>query len=140
MKDRSLAAPIIDSTPSRVRRSFSMNRLSSFASLHPYFKVHPGKLDAIKAMLPKFAAKTTTEKAMLFYEFSWNGDELFCREAYENAKGLLAHLENVGVLLAEAMKMADLTRIEGHGPAAQLEKLKKPLTHLKPAWFALAGV
>ena len=107
-----------------------MNR--RFVSLHPYFKVHPVKLDAIKAMLPKFAAKTATEKAILFYEFSWNGDELFCREAYENAEGLLAHLDNVGVLLTEAMKMADLTRIEVHGPAAELEKLKKPLTHSSP--------
>ena len=74
---------------------------------------------------------------MLFYEFSWNGDELFCREAYENAEGLLAHLENVGALLAEAMKMADLTRLEVHGPAAELEKLKKPLAHLNPVLFAL---
>jgi len=74
---------------------------------------------------------------MLFYKFSWNDDELFCREAYENAEGLLAHLDNVGALLAEAMKMADLTRLEVHGPAAELEKLKKPLAHLNPAWFAL---
>ncbi len=48
-----------------------------FVSLHPYFRVHPGKRDAIKAMLPRFVAKTATEKEMLFYEFSWNGDELF---------------------------------------------------------------
>jgi len=74
---------------------------------------------------------------MLFYEFSWNGDELFCREAYENAEGLLAHLDNVGALLTEAMKIADLTCIEVHGPAAELEKLKKPLAHLNPAWFVL---
>src|SRR6266403_2613169 len=78
-------------------------------------------------MLPKFRAKTASEKKMLSYEFSWNGDELFCREAYENAEGLPAHLENVGGLLAEVMKMADLTRIEVHGPAAELENLKKPL-------------
>jgi len=50
---------------------------------------------------------------------------------------LLAHLDNVGALLAEAMKMADLTRIEVHGPAAELKKLKKPLAHLNPVWFAL---
>jgi len=83
-------------------------------------------LDAIKAMLPRFVAKTATEKEILFYKFSWHGDELFCREAYQNAEGLLAHLENVGALLTEAMKMADLTRIEVHGPAAELQKLKKP--------------
>ena len=74
---------------------------------------------------------------MVFYEFSMNGDELFCREAYENAEGLLAHIENVGTLLAEVMKIADLTRIEVHGPAPELERLKKPLAHLNPAWFAL---
>jgi quinol monooxygenase YgiN len=108
-----------------------------FVSLHPYFEVHPGKRDTIEAMLPRFVAKTATEKEMLFYEFSWNGDELFCREAYENAEGLLSHLDNVGALMAEAMKMADLTRVEVHGPAAELEKLKKPLAHLNPVFFAL---
>lgn len=110
---------------------------SGFVSLHPYFKIHPGKMDVVEAMLPQFAEKTTTEKAMVFYEFSMNGDELFCREAYENAEGLLAHIENVGTLLAEVMKIADLTRIEVHGPAPELERLKKPLAHLNPAWFAL---
>ena len=110
---------------------------SHFVSLHPYFRIHDGKIDAIKAMLPQFAEKTATEKACLFYEFSMNGDELFCREAYENAEGLLAHLDNVGALLAEAMKIADLTRIEVHGPAAELEKLKKPLADLKPVWFVV---
>jgi len=33
---------------------------------------------------------------------------------------------------------ADLTRVEVHGPATELEKLKKPLAHLNPAWFAIA--
>lgn len=62
---------------------------------------------------------------------------MFCREAYESAEGLLAHLDNVGALLAEMLKMADLTRVEVHGPAAELEKLKAPLAHLNPKWFTL---
>ena len=110
---------------------------SNFVSLHPYFKVHPGKLDAIKAMLPQFVEKTGSEKGCLFYEFSTNGDVLFCREAYENSEGLLAHIDNIGGLLAEVMKMADLTRFEVHGPAAELEKLKNPLADLKPVFFTL---
>ena len=114
-----------------------MSALSNFVSFHPYFRIHSGKIDPIKAMLPRFVEKTATEKGNLFYEFSMNGDEVFCREAYENAEGLLAHLENVDALLAEAMKIADLTRIEVHGPASELEKLKKPLAHLKPAFFTL---
>jgi len=33
------------------------------------------------------------------------------------------------------LKIADLNRLEVHGPVAELEKLRTPLAHLKPAWF-----
>ena len=114
-----------------------MNRLSGFVSLHPYFKVPPDKLELLKGILPEFIAKTRNETQNLFYEFTINGDEVFCREGYVNADALLAHLENVSAMLAAAMKMADLIRIEVHGPAAELEKLKGPLAHLNPSWFTL---
>jgi len=81
--------------------------------------------------------KTATEKENLFYEFTVNGDEMFCREGYTDADGVLAHLDNVGALLAEMLTMADLTRVEVHGPTEELEKLKKPLAHLNPEWFTV---
>lgn len=112
-----------------------MNPLSNFVSLHPYFKAHPGKLEAIKASFPAFIEKTAGEEKNLFYGFTINGDEIFCREGYADAEGLLAHLDHVGAMLAEALKMADLTRVEVHGPAGELEKLRKPLAHLNPVWF-----
>jgi len=110
---------------------------SNFVSLHPYFKVHPGKVETVKAFFPQFIEKTATEKGCLFYGFTSNGEEIFCREAYEDAEALVAHVENIGALLAEMLKSADLTRLEIHGPAAELEKLKKPLAHLSPKWFTL---
>ena len=110
---------------------------NNFVSFHPYFKVHPGKIEAFKAALPAFMEKTGNEKKNLFYGFSINGDEVFCREGYVDAEGVLAHLDNVGALLAEALKISDLSRVEIHGPAAELEKLKGPLAHLKPAWFSV---
>jgi quinol monooxygenase YgiN len=116
-----------------------MKRLSNLVTLHPYFKVHPGKLEAFKAGFPAFVEKTAKEEKNVFYEFTVNGDEVFCREGYADAEGLLAHLENVGALLAEALKIADLIRLEVHGPAAELDKLKEPLAHLKPDWFVLEG-
>lgn len=116
-----------------------MSALANFVSVHPYLKVHPGKLENFKAALPAFIEKTATEKKNLFYGFSINGDEIFCREGYTDAEGVIAHLDNVGALLAEALTMADLTRFEVHGPAAELEKLKAPLAHLNPAWFAIEG-
>lgn len=116
-----------------------MGVAEKFVSLHPYFKVHPGKLEAVKAKFPLFIEKTAAEKGNLFYEFSINGDEIFCREGYETADAVLAHLENVGLLLAEMLTMADLTRVEVHGPTGELDKLREPLAHLKPAWFAVAA-
>jgi quinol monooxygenase YgiN len=112
-----------------------MSALSNFVSLHPYFKVHPGKLEAVKAWFPRFVEKTATEEKVIFYEFTVNGDEIFCREGYADAEGVLTHLDNVGALLAERLTMGDLTRIELHGPATELEK---SLAHLNPAWFATA--
>jgi quinol monooxygenase YgiN len=120
-----------------VVQSRRMKPLSNFVTLHPYFKVHPGKLEAFKAGFPAFEEKTATEEKNLFYEFTVNGDEVFCREGYSDAEGLLVHLENVGALLAEALKIGDLIRLEVHGPAAELEKLRGPMAHLKPAWFVI---
>lgn len=114
-----------------------MSRISNFVSLHPYFKVHPGQLEKFKAALPAFVAKTASEPGNLFYDFTVYGDEVLCREGYVNAEALLTHLESVDSLLQEALKIADLARLEVHGPAAELEKLKQPLAQLKPAWFTL---
>ena len=35
-----------------------MKPLANFVSLHPYFKVHPGKLEAFTAAFPGFVAET----------------------------------------------------------------------------------
>ena len=108
---------------------------ANFVTLHPYFKAHTGKLEAFKGGLAAFRERTATEEKNLFYDFTINGDEVFCREGYDGAEALLAHLENVGPLLGEALKLADLIRLEVHGPAAELEKLREPLAHLNPQWF-----
>jgi len=104
-------------------------------SIHPYFKVHPGKLEAARALLPKFVEKTNSEPNCIFYQFTINGDVVFCREAYAHAEGALAHLQNVGDILAEMLKVSDLIRLELHGPEQELEKLRGPLADLKPEWF-----
>ena len=108
---------------------------ANFVSLHPYFKVQAGKLEKFKALLPAFSKKTESEQKNLFYDFSVRGDEVFCREGYADAEGLLTHLSNVAKLLEQALTMAEISRLEVHGPAEQLDRLKEPLAHLKPVWF-----
>ncbi len=106
-------------------------------TIQPHFKAHPGKTEEFRALTRAFVAKTTPETLNLFYDFTSNGDEFFCREGYVGAEGALAHLQNVGALVDEALKIADLTRLEIHGPAEELEKLKGPLAAMSPAWFVL---
>ena len=112
-----------------------MSQPANLVSIHPYFKVHPGKMEEFKAALLIFVEKVAAEKKNLCYDFTINGDIIFCREAYMGAEGVLEHFDNVGALLPSLMKMADVVRMEVHGPADELEKLKGPLAALKPEWF-----
>ena len=107
----------------------------SIVSLHPYFKIHPGKLEEFAALLPQFVEKTATEEHCLQYGFTINGDVAFCRESYVGAEAVLHHLENVGEPLAQALKISDLFRVELHGSAEELAKLKEPLAEIDPDWF-----
>ena len=108
----------------------------------PHFKVHDGKLADFKAMCGQFIELTAMEPKCLYYGFSFDGDQAHCREGYEDATGLLAHLDNVGALLQEALKIADLTRLEVHGPEAELAQLREPLAPLEPQFFTalMAGL
>ncbi|MEN9674528.1 MAG: hypothetical protein RIS76_424 [Verrucomicrobiota bacterium] len=108
---------------------------NALVSIHPYFKVHPGKLDAARALLPQFVAKTSTEPGCRYYEFTVNDDVVFCREGYTSAADALAHLENVGDLLQQMLGVSELIRLELHGPAAELDLLRGPLGPFNPAWF-----
>ena len=104
-------------------------------TIAPYFNVMSGKLETFKALCEKIVEKTKSESKCLHYGFCFDGDLAHCREGYEDAEGLLAHLENVGPLIAEALKISDLTRMEVHGPEEELAKLREPLADLKPQFF-----
>ena len=103
----------------------------------PYFKVQSGKLETFKALCEQFVEKTNKEPKCLYYGFSFDGDQAHCREGYEDAEGALSHLESVGSLLEDALKISDLTRLEIHGPEEELAKLRGPLAELKPQFFTL---
>ena len=105
--------------------------------LVPYFRVAPGKLPEFKALVARFVERTRSEPKCLYYAFSFDGDTAHCREGYEDAAGILAHLENVGPILQEALQISQVLRVEVHGPAAEVEKLREPLAGLKPQFFVL---
>ena len=106
-------------------------------SIVPYFKVTSGKLDTFKKLCERFVARAREEPKCLYYGFCFDGEQAHCREGYEDADGVLAHLQNVGALLEEAFKIAELTRLEIHGPEEELAKLRGPLANLNPRFFLL---
>ncbi len=110
---------------------------TNLVTIHPYFKIHPGKEALADGVLQKFVTTTTGEPDCLFYEFTVCGEEIFCREGYAGAAGVLHHLENVGAALAEMLTVSDLSRLEFHGPAAEIEQLREPLGHLNAAFFVV---
>jgi len=112
-----------------------MSKLSNAVSLHPYFEIHEGNLEQFIALMPEFLKKTSNEDGCIYYDFFRNGQTAYCREAYQGAEGLLAHLENVGDLVAQFLELSDLKRIEVHGPAEEIEKLREPMAALNPEFF-----
>lgn len=114
-----------------------MSKQDTCCSIAPYFKVPAENLSRFKDLCAKFIETTGQEAKCLYYGFAFDGDQVHCREGYADADGLLAHLANVGALLQEALQLAAITRLEIHGPADELDKLRGPLAELKPQFFTL---
>jgi quinol monooxygenase YgiN len=121
----------------QLEKEESMATQDKCCTIVPHFKVHADKLDQFKAVCQKFVKKAETEKGCLYYGYSFDGNDAHCREGYSNAAGLLAHLDNIGSMLPELLKLSELTRLEVHGPAEELSKLKGPLADFKPQYFTL---
>lgn len=109
----------------------------TMCTLVPYFRVQDGKMDEFKSLGDQMVEKTASETDVLFYGYSFNGDQAFCREGYKSGEAVLAHLGNVDSLLKQALKLASLDTFEIHGPEAELAKLREPLKALKPKYFVL---
>ena len=114
-----------------------METQDTWCTVSAYFKPNPGKWDAFERLAERFVEKTSNESGIRFYGWSFDGEEVHCRQGYLGAEGLLEHAANVGSLFQEALTMADCTRLAVHGPEEELEKLRGPLAHFKPQLFTL---
>ena len=112
-----------------------MSTFDNAVSINPYFKIEDANMAKSKEFLAQFCELVKKEQKCLFYNFTFNGNTLCCREAYTDAAGVQAHLENCGAALGKFLEIAKLIRIELHGPAAELEKLKKAFEPFNPDYF-----
>lgn len=114
-----------------------MHLVDTCCTLVPYFEIQDGQLDAFKALALELVAKTRSEPGCMHYAFSFSGNVAHCREGYVDAAALLAHRENVGELLGQALKISRIIRFEVHAPEAEIEKLRGPMESRSPQFFAL---
>jgi len=114
-----------------------MSTTDTCCTIVPYFKVNEGQLDAFKALCEKAVEVTQKEEKCLYYGFSFSGNVAFCREGYEDSQAALQHLDNVGPILKEMFAIAELTKLEVHGPAQEIESLREPLAVMSPEFFTL---
>jgi hypothetical protein len=122
------------------KEGYLMATTDTCCTIVPYFKVNAGKLDEFKAHCEKAVEQTSRnsdQEKCLFYGFSFNGDAAHCREGYADAEGALTHLGNIDSLLKQLLTISDLSRLEVHGPAEELAKLREPLAALGPEFFTL---
>jgi hypothetical protein len=106
--------------------------------LYPYFKLKQPNVfkKTWYEAYPDTKANMVSEKSHQ-YAFSFEASGVAsCRESYGDAEGILLHLKNVDVPLKTVLGgPADLMRLEVHGPAAEVEKLKPALGPLGCDFF-----
>jgi len=112
-----------------------MSTFDNAVSINPYFRIRAEDMEACKGFLARFCKLVSAEENCLFYNFTLMGDVVCCREAYRDAAAVVAHLENCGAALGEFMGIAELLRIEVHGPAGELDKLKPAFAAFNPEYY-----
>jgi len=116
--------------------------------LYPYFSVNKEAqfkkiwYDAFPATKANADAEKSTMYAFAFDSFYNNAaPTALCREAYGDAEAVLLHLQNVDSPLKAVLDpnegIASLLRLEVHGPAGELEKLKGALGPLGAEFFEI---
>lgn len=90
----------------------------------PYFQIKDQ--NAFLEVCQQCIEQAKLESMCLYYGFTICGDKAFCREAYTCAEGVLAHLQNVDLLLKDGLcKYGDLLSLQMHGPPEELAKLSQ---------------
>jgi hypothetical protein len=94
-------------------------------------------MEAFRGWCAKLEELCAKEEKCLYFGFSFDGDKAYCREGYAGAEGVFEHLENVGAYLDDVFSNVEVERIEFHGPAEELAKLKETIESLGANAYAM---
>jgi predicted dithiol-disulfide oxidoreductase (DUF899 family) len=99
-------------------------------TLAPYFKIKD--IDEFKRIWQEDYQKFAHRDDCVHYAFCFTDDSrAHCRGAYRDADKVLQHLHDVEAPLTAVLKgVAELERLEVHGPKAEVDKLREALNPL----------
>lgn len=98
--------------------------------------IHPGKANQFKANCEAMVALRGKEPDDLASAYSFDGDGgAVSREDYQNADAVIQHMQLGEHIFEQTRELVDITGVELHGPAEQLDKLREPLDDLSPRYF-----
>mmetsp|Transcript_40737 Transcript_40737/g.41322 ORF Transcript_40737/g.41322 Transcript_40737/m.41322 type:complete len:171 (+) Transcript_40737:56-568(+) len=110
-------------------------------NLVPKFRIMDGMTEQFMALVPDFfdLVKANEQDTCVHYGFVGPTEDgyIICREGYTSAEGVTFHLDNVGDVLNEALRYADIVELQVQGPAEELEKLKEPLAAFGATFYPL---
>jgi quinol monooxygenase YgiN len=101
--------------------------------------IHPGKLDAFRAVAADLIAATEKEPNTLSYEWSLSEDQSACHifERYRNSEAILAHLGTFGPHAERFLAACHPTRFHVYG--APSDAVKAALADLGPVYCTPIG-
>jgi len=108
-----------------------MSLSDTTVSLHPYFAIKgDANLARFKTVWKSAFEPFAHKSDCVRYSFTFTDPDAdgvvtaLCNEAYTSAETTLQHLGDVDAPLKEVLSFVELDRLEVHGPAGEIEKLR----------------
>mmetsp|Transcript_159670 Transcript_159670/g.291372 ORF Transcript_159670/g.291372 Transcript_159670/m.291372 type:complete len:594 (+) Transcript_159670:96-1877(+) len=105
-------------------------------TLFSYYDYADGNRSHVEAIMAGVITLTKEEPGNLFYGWAHRDTGYVIKDCYVNAQAYLDHVLNMQQLRQNAAKVYSLTKVEVHGPAKELEKLKTVLSASTTTYWA----
>jgi len=124
------ATTVTPSKPSKISKA------DESVSMITYYEVRD--MDTFANLTVEMAEGKKLEPTVLACSFSFNGNQVMCKESFESADSAKVHLDSTGAMAKRAAESADIFKVEVMGPEEQLEKLRESFNDVNVMFWATA--
>jgi hypothetical protein len=113
-----------------------ISKADESVSMITYYEVRD--MDTFANLTVEMAETKKAEPTVLACSFSFNGNQVMCKESFESADSAKVHLDATGPMAKRAAESADIIKVEVMGPEEQLEKLRESFNDVNVMFWATA--